>query len=316
MVVPKPGSGLTQEEVLAHAKKQLADFKLPKKLFLSDTVPRTATGKIQRRIVAQHFVSSDSKPTTNGTSSSSSCGASSGPPAALTAPVDGYLLVAKALYAAGVRYMFGVVGIPVTRLGPCAQEVGIRFISFRNEQAAAYGASAVGYLTGRPAGLLTVSGPGVVHGLAGLSNARINTWPLVMLSGSTCTGNVGKGGFQVGREGQEEEGGREEGGRSQPPPSLPSSVWARQGRRLFHHVSDPPTCLPASLSCCCCACLSVPYSRSWTSCRPPALTPRPRYAPAASRPSRASSARPSARRSRAGPGACTSTCPPTCSTRR
>jgi 2-hydroxyacyl-CoA lyase 1 len=74
--------------------------------------------------------------------------------------------------------------------------VGIRFISFRNEQAAAYGASAVGYLTGHPAALLTVSGPGVVHGLAGLANAQINTWPVVMLSGSTATSNVGKGGFQ------------------------------------------------------------------------------------------------------------------------
>jgi hypothetical protein len=33
------------------------------------------------------------------------------------------MLTAQALYAAGVRYMFGVVGIPVTRLAPCAQQV-------------------------------------------------------------------------------------------------------------------------------------------------------------------------------------------------
>ena len=33
-------------------------------------------------------------------------------------------------------------------------------MAFRNEQAAAYAATAIGYLTGKPAGLLTVSGPG------------------------------------------------------------------------------------------------------------------------------------------------------------
>jgi len=181
VVTVKPGNELTELEILQHCKKQLADFKLPKKLYIAGDVPRTATGKIQRRIVAQHFLQ-----------------ASQTPPALPSngASVDGYLLVAKALYAAGVRYMFGVVGIPVTRLAPCAQEVGIRFISFRNEQAASYAASAAGYLTGFPSALLTVSGPGVIHGLAGLANAKINTWPLIMISGSTPSQNVGRGGFQ------------------------------------------------------------------------------------------------------------------------
>ena len=35
-----------------------------------------------------------------------------------------------------------------------------------------------------PGVLLTVSGPGAVHGLAGLSHAQVNTWPLLMISGS------------------------------------------------------------------------------------------------------------------------------------
>ncbi len=40
-------------------------------------------------------------------------------------------------------------------------------------QAAGYAAGAAGFLTGVPGVLLTVSGPGVVHGLAGLSNAQV-----------------------------------------------------------------------------------------------------------------------------------------------
>ena len=65
------------------------------------------------------------------------------------------------------------------------QAVGIRFIGFRNEQAAGYAAAACGYLTGVPGVLLTVSGPGAVHGIAGLSHAGINCWPMLMLSGSS-----------------------------------------------------------------------------------------------------------------------------------
>jgi 2-hydroxyacyl-CoA lyase 1 len=64
------------------------------------------------------------------------------------------------------------------------QAAGIRSISFRNEQAAGYAAAACGFLTGAPGVLLTVSGPGAVHGIAGLSHAQINCWPMLMLSGS------------------------------------------------------------------------------------------------------------------------------------
>jgi 2-hydroxyacyl-CoA lyase 1 len=77
-----------------------------------------------------------------------------------------------------------------------AQACGIRFISFRNEQAAGYAAAAAGFLRGIPGVLLTVSGPGVVHGLAGLSNAQANCWPVVMISGSCEQLEVGKGAFQ------------------------------------------------------------------------------------------------------------------------
>ena len=57
-------------------------------------------------------------------------------------------------------------------------------MGFRNEQAAGYAAAAAGFLTGVPGVLLTVSGPGAVHGIAGLSHAQVNTWPMLMISGS------------------------------------------------------------------------------------------------------------------------------------
>jgi acyl-CoA synthetase (AMP-forming)/AMP-acid ligase II len=46
----------TPEEIQEHCQKRLADFKVPKKIHITDAVPRTATGKIQRRHVAAHFL--------------------------------------------------------------------------------------------------------------------------------------------------------------------------------------------------------------------------------------------------------------------
>jgi acyl-CoA synthetase (AMP-forming)/AMP-acid ligase II len=45
----------TEAELLAFCRERLADFKRPKQIHLTDTIPRTATGKIQRRLVAQVF---------------------------------------------------------------------------------------------------------------------------------------------------------------------------------------------------------------------------------------------------------------------
>ncbi|XP_051117492.1 2-hydroxyacyl-CoA lyase [Andrographis paniculata] len=110
--------------------------------------------------------------------------------------IDGNALVAMCLSRAGVDRMFGVVGIPVTSLANKAVALGVRFIAFHNEQSAGYAASAYGYLTRRPGVLLTVSGPGCVHGLAGLSNAAANAWPMVMISGSSDQSFTGRGDFQ------------------------------------------------------------------------------------------------------------------------
>ncbi|KAK1321216.1 2-hydroxyacyl-CoA lyase [Acorus calamus] len=110
--------------------------------------------------------------------------------------IDGAALAALSLARSGVPCMYGVVGIPVTYLASRAVTAGVRFIAFHNEQSAGYAASAHGYLTGRPGVLLTVSGPGCVHGLAGLSNAAVNAWPMLMISGSCDQADAGRGDFQ------------------------------------------------------------------------------------------------------------------------
>ena len=45
----------TEADLLAYCQERLSDFKRPKQIHITETIPRTATGKIQRRIVAQAF---------------------------------------------------------------------------------------------------------------------------------------------------------------------------------------------------------------------------------------------------------------------
>ncbi len=48
-------SPATQSELVAHCRIHLADFKCPRTIHIIEAVPRTATGKIQRRAVAEVF---------------------------------------------------------------------------------------------------------------------------------------------------------------------------------------------------------------------------------------------------------------------
>ena len=112
------------------------------------------------------------------------------------ATLDGNTLIARSLKKQGVEHMFGIVGFPVFGVAAAAQKEGIQFIGMRNEQAASYAAGAVGYFTGRPGACLTVSGPGMIHGLAGLANAQENCWPMILLGGASNSYQEGMGAFQ------------------------------------------------------------------------------------------------------------------------
>ena len=46
----------TESDILSFCKERLADFKRPKKIHIVETIPRTATGKIQRKAVATALV--------------------------------------------------------------------------------------------------------------------------------------------------------------------------------------------------------------------------------------------------------------------
>jgi 2-hydroxyacyl-CoA lyase 1 len=110
--------------------------------------------------------------------------------------VNGATIMARSLKRQGVDYMFDIVGFPVVPIARAAQNEGITYIGMRNEQAASYAAQAASYLTGRTQACLVVSGPGVIHALAGLANANQNCWPMLLIGGASHTAQNGMGAFQ------------------------------------------------------------------------------------------------------------------------
>ena len=110
--------------------------------------------------------------------------------------LSGAQIVARCLAEQGVGAMFGVVGFPVVPIAIAAQRGGVPYFGFRNEQAASYAAGAYGYLTGRPGACLAVSGPGMIHAIAGLANAQANCWPMLLIGGANDSFQNGMGAFQ------------------------------------------------------------------------------------------------------------------------
>jgi len=54
-VVMRENATVGATELLSYCRERLADFKCPKKIHITQTIPRTATGKIQRRMVAAAY---------------------------------------------------------------------------------------------------------------------------------------------------------------------------------------------------------------------------------------------------------------------
>jgi pyruvate oxidase len=109
-------------------------------------------------------------------------------------------VLAETLVAYGVTDVFGMVGHSnlgmADALRECEEAGALRFVGVRHEGAAAFAASAYGKLTGRPAGCLTIAGPGATNLLTGLWDAHLDGAPVVALTGQVESSVRGLGAFQ------------------------------------------------------------------------------------------------------------------------
>ena len=112
------------------------------------------------------------------------------------AQVEGSSLVAQAIAREGVETLFGLAGGPIQDIMGFAPHFGVRPIGVRHEQAAAFSATAYGFVKNQVGVAVLAAGPAVSNGVTGAHVAYDNCLPLVILGGSGAQGGRYTGTFQ------------------------------------------------------------------------------------------------------------------------
>ena len=106
-------------------------------------------------------------------------------------------MVVQALKDQGVEVVFGYPGGAVLPIYDAIfQQNDIRHILVRHEQGAIHMAEGYARSTGKPGVALVTSGPGATNAVTGLTDALMDSIPIIVLSGQVPTFMIGTDGFQ------------------------------------------------------------------------------------------------------------------------
>jgi len=106
-------------------------------------------------------------------------------------------IVVRALKDHGVHHIFGYPGGAVLPIYDALfQDDGIQHILVRHEQGAAHAAEGYARSTGKPGVLLVTSGPGATNAVTGLTDALMDSIPLICITGQVPTHLIGTDAFQ------------------------------------------------------------------------------------------------------------------------
>ncbi|MFZ1479716.1 MAG: acetolactate synthase 3 large subunit [Paracoccaceae bacterium] len=115
----------------------------------------------------------------------------------MTRQMTGAKMVVQALKDQGVEVVFGYPGGAVL---PIYDEIflqnDIRHILVRHEQGAIHMAEGYARSTGKPGVALVTSGPGATNAVTGLTDALMDSIPIIVLTGQVPTFMIGTDGFQ------------------------------------------------------------------------------------------------------------------------
>src|ERR1700744_3207979 len=116
---------------------------------------------------------------------------------AATETMTGAQMVIRALKDQGVTHIFGYPGGAVLPIYDALFKVeGITHFLVRHEQGAAHAAEGYARSTGKPGVVLVTSGPGATNAVTGLTDALMDSIPLVVLTGQVATHLIGNDAFQ------------------------------------------------------------------------------------------------------------------------
>ena len=111
--------------------------------------------------------------------------------------MTGAQIVLQALKDQGVDTVFGYPGGAVLPIyDEIFQQNEIRHILVRHEQAATHAAEGYARSTGKPGVVLVTSGPGATNAVTGLTDALMDSIPMIVLSGQVPTFMIGNDAFQ------------------------------------------------------------------------------------------------------------------------
>ncbi len=110
--------------------------------------------------------------------------------------ITGAQALIKSLEAQGTEVIFGLPGGAILPVYDPILDSNIRHILVRHEQGAGHMAEGYAQATGRPGVAMVTSGPGATNIVTPISNAYMDSIPLVVISGQVASGAIGTDAFQ------------------------------------------------------------------------------------------------------------------------
>ncbi|WP_100330504.1 acetolactate synthase large subunit [Bacillus xiapuensis] len=110
--------------------------------------------------------------------------------------MSGAELFIQALKKENVEVVFGYPGGAVLPLYDALYKNPIRHILARHEQAAIHAAEGYARVSGKPGVVIATSGPGATNLVTGITDAMMDSLPLVIFTGQVATGVIGSDAFQ------------------------------------------------------------------------------------------------------------------------
>src|SRR6202035_3290272 len=105
-------------------------------------------------------------------------------------------IVLRCLRAEGVNLVFGYPGGAIMPLYDALEGSGVRHILTRHEQGAVFAAEGYARVTGEGGVAMATSGPGATNLVTGIADAKMDSVPLVCITGQVRSALIGTDAFQ------------------------------------------------------------------------------------------------------------------------
>jgi acetolactate synthase-1/2/3 large subunit len=110
--------------------------------------------------------------------------------------IKGAEIVLRCVRAEGVDLVFGYPGGAIMPLYDALEGSGVRHVLTRHEQGAVFAAEGFARVTGKVGVAMATSGPGATNLVTGIADAKMDSVPLVCITGQVRTAMIGTDAFQ------------------------------------------------------------------------------------------------------------------------